>query len=229
MPTKPIPQKMVERLKRIGLRIEPRLLKLKNADHRMRPSLAKWYSSIPKEPINKELGIMQGHRVRELNVKRNSPRQRIILKAAHVRTIYRMTNEEIDGHPKAKRDYQPMTAQQTIDEVNAMVEKYTKYLHRHDCILLKPNAYAISDKLIAMSRANYPPVVEVVTFPKHLHLPTAQGRRMLKRLETAGFTPEIIRASAEEISQRTGFSYSNLMIIGIRKGKLVFMPYVDIE
>lgn len=228
MPTKRLPEKLVKRLKRVAPRLERLFFKLRNADHRMRPR-SNYRQGMPVNPRDDNGILMHGHRIRELNVKRNSPRQRVILKAAHPREVYRVSNELKDGRMVLKSHLEPMTAAQTIDEVNWMVEKYYRRFHRHDCILVKPNAYALNDQLIGMNRVNCPPVMEVVSFPKWLGFLTPNGKRMLARLEKKGFTVNQIRETAEEVSESTGFSLTNLMIIGTKKGKLVFMPLVDVE
>lgn len=100
---------------------------------------------------NYDLTRSWGYRVRVINVSHNFPRiGEVVIKRVHV-----------------------FSAQITIDKINEIVSIHNKKYSPENYILLKPNAFAIGDDLVAMAKTNAPSVGEILGF-KNLH-PTIRG------------------------------------------------------
>ncbi len=91
-------------------------------------------------------------------------------------------------------------------------------------VLLPPNAYPISGKFVAMARTNAPSVEEIL----HPRNRTERGRLLWRRLADRHRLElrDLVQAT-KLVGGRTGITRQNLLFLGYRKGKFVFMPLVD--
>lgn len=206
MPLKPLPNSLVERLRK-GFAKPERLQMLKrmeNIDHRS-GKLVRWMRAASEIE-------MPGKRVRQMDISRNYPQVKLALKVPHG------TTERF------------VTAQETIDRVHGMVDIHNQRFKKEtEYRLLKPYAYAITPKLIAMSKTDAPSVEEVLGGRKNQER-TERGIRMLCLLKKRnGLQKEDIERIAQTLRLRTGILDGNMLLLGAEKGKLVFMPLVDYE
>ncbi len=200
MPTRPLPKELVERLRRTAPRLERLLGKMANVDHRKRCI----------SPADVE---STGGRVRELNVRKSSPEIPIVIKRDH-----------------------GSSAQETIEWVQNRVRKHNERIRmlppaeRPDYILKKPYAYAISRTLIAMAKTDAPSIAELSEKNK-----TERGAKMLEKLRVKhGISASQIKDSKKALwwnfsDTANPPNSQNMLLLGVEKGKLVFMPLVDVR
>ncbi|MDO8538732.1 MAG: hypothetical protein Q7S21_07685 [archaeon] len=199
MPVKPLPMDLIRRLRRISHRLS--LGKMKNIDHRQHEvSRAKTDVDNP------------GRRIRQLDVSRNFPEEQVVLKKVH-------------GAP----------AKEIIEELKRIVREHNAKPHSPSYILLESIAYPISDEIVAMAKADFPSINET------LNQYTERGRKMFEVLRK-----EMQKKSKKKIADkdvkhelqeavywlRYNTKYKlgeeNVMLLGIDKGKFVFIPLVDL-
>lgn len=218
MPLKPLPPKLVQRLKNTFGRAPQKtamLQRMKNADHRQKEVLRVWdkmpLTRLLEKPARMEkipLG-MWGGRVRQMNIARNYPGTELILKAVH------------PSFGGAKYD-----AKATIGYVRKIVREHNKKYGDEKYKLLAPKAYAINPHMIAMSKTDAPNLQEVL--PLFAESRTERGKKMLEELRKQGFTAKKIGGIASLAQRRTGIRDTNLLLIGAEKGRLLFLPLVDV-
>ena len=205
-------------IKNIPDRIKDFLSRRKNADKRTtdnakhRKNITEW-----------------GYRIRRMRV----GKENVILKVVHSISAHRLIktmSKLVDLHNKA----------------------YPKKSNGY--IILKPKAYAIGENLLAMSETNYPTVKEVlecttrpnantktVTFLKELAAKSGVNiQTFQKKLEEAHTALETRinhlayteKKLAPEFNarrlMRSFFNYENVLFIGMKEGKFVFVPLMDL-
>ncbi|MCX6802137.1 MAG: hypothetical protein NT067_03400 [Candidatus Diapherotrites archaeon] len=142
---RPLPSALIARLRAAERKISPRLGAMKNSDARV-PSL---YGRKPREwPSGwQEMDAgTTGFRVREMNVSRNFPGVRLVLKRPH--------GEGLSGREPS--------AQDVIDRINGKVRLINEGFHPKDFELRAPFAYAVGNDLIAMRKTNAPTLRQVL-------------------------------------------------------------------
>ena len=137
---KPLPPALVARLQRLASRYEKKPKRLygafggmKNADSRSPHYKEKQpYLRIWQEPTRKLHG-----RVREMNIRRNFPKTRLVLKRTHL-----------------------WGAQTTIQKIHEIVERHNKKFGQTetDYILAELPAVAVAEDIIAMPRIGAPAI-----------------------------------------------------------------------
>jgi len=206
---RPLPKKLVARLKRIAphllaerLRakdpkpVGSRLARMRNVDHRLEKKID------PPYPETK----WRYYRVQEMDLSRNHPGLRVVIKHHHgggtpgiattASDLIRTTRGDVHWHNRTFRNE-------------------TRYK------VLMPHAHAIHDELIAMAWIGAPTCNEVIDQE------TKRGRTMFAKLgrksETRPQLDEIATLAADRLRTDT----ENLMLIDYARGKFVFMPLVD--
>ncbi len=201
MPVKPLPRKLIDRLKADAKRGEAHghnlhntLGRMENIDHRRDPN--------SKYPHATDLF---GYRVRQMNIKRNFPGVELVLKRTH-------------GHE----------ATTVIRYVEDVVREHNSKNTQKDYTLLRPNAYAVAGDIIAMSKTNAPSVDEIVGRNKNSR--TARGRSFFEKLSKEhNVTLQQIRNAADSVRRYTNIRKGDLLVIGFEKGKLLLMPLLEIR
>jgi len=199
MPTKRLPPELVRKLRNLFTELSKQnpqtayklLGGMKNIDHRRQ--------SIELPDTNTE---MYGRRIREMNVSRNFPGVKLVIKRAHNKS-----------------------AQKTIDDIMKKVREH-KIMNRGKEIpyeFVAPHAYAIGAQLIAMHKVDIPSVYEI-----RGEQPTERGREYFKKLKRKyGVTDEELELAKKHLVGQIGISSANILLIGVRNGKFVFMPLLD--
>ncbi len=188
MVLRPLPKELVARLERAAPKIDSRLGKMKNADHRASLTGANEFTT-----------YLWGRRVRQMNVAKNYPGIRLVIKRVH-------------GYP----------AEETIRRLHEKVDEHRKRLPGAEYALQKPHAYAIGHDLVAMAGTNAPSVEELY------YRPSDRGQKAIARLLKRGFSEEGIRTAAHAAAEAMGTGYRNIVLAGSRRGKLVFVPLADL-
>ncbi|MBU0636328.1 hypothetical protein KKE06_04855 [Candidatus Micrarchaeota archaeon] len=76
-----------------------------------------------------------------------------------------------------------------------------------------------------MAKTDAPNVEEIVG-----HNITERGTRFFRKIKRIQpITEHQLRAAANKVYNRTGIEYRNLLFIGVKKGKFIFMPLLDLE
>ncbi len=200
MPVKKVPNTLIKRLKKIIKKEKPKqgtkriysvLGKMKIADHR-----SKEHSENTKAMFN---------RVREMNVSRNFPETKFVLK----RTFHG-------------------TAKYTLAYVKRTVRKHNKiYGKGENYFLVAPNASVLSENIIAMAKTDAPNIKEISGHKGKGK--TKRGINFFNDLKKKyGFSKKQFKDAAEKVCLRTKIDKSNLLLISFSKGKFVFMPLVDL-
>lgn len=210
MPVKRLPKELVERLRKASARL--RLGKMKNIDHRLKlPQHGRPY----RRKFNPEDISMYPGRVREINVSRNYPDIKVVLKVIH-------------------DDF----AQNVVKQIKEIVAKHNRMFLPEKYVLRMPYAYVINNDIIAMSKANFPSVKEIFRDK------TPRARRMINSIRREILDIEnrnlSYREAEEELSkvwrqlsQNLGslpngaIADSNMLLLGYKNGKYVFIPLMD--
>lgn len=199
MPVKPLPKTLVSRLKRVSPKIDKALGRMKNIDHRI--SLIYVGSNDTGE---------FGNRVRQMNVSRNYPRVKLVVKRVH-----------------------DATAKEVIKAVKENVRNHNKFLkvrglkEKVGYVLREPIAYDIGGDLVAMAKTDRPSLHEVlgcIEFPR-----TDRGIQFFGQLSKKyGVTKKQLKMATKQICSDTTFGQRNILLLGVKEGKFVFMPLVDL-
>ncbi len=209
MPVKPLPVQLVARLKKAAPRIEKVLGRMRNIDPR---------KDHPDRLIKNPLDTNEwGSRVRQMNISRNFPGVKLVIKKHEIRK----------GNFDSK--------QPAVDLVNDMYDVID--LHNSQDVerkyeLVKPNLYAIGPNLIAMAKTRRPILDEVVGLDQ-FRKPSARGLKVLATLkEKHGIKREDISSAYLDLmdwSQNHKFQFfaGNMLFLGVKKGKFQFMPLAD--
>lgn len=140
----------------------------------------------------------RGQRVRELNLHRRHSVP-IVLKWVH-----------------------DSTAQETINRIQGAVDRHNERYRSTPYQLLRPKGYSISRHLIAMEKADYPSIEEV------LEGNTPRGLSMKSLLAKKGVSLAKLEQAGLMIHERTGIRADNMLVIGGRRAHPVFLPLMDI-
>ena len=204
MPLRPLPPELVARLMRVGRKIGRETFK--EGGNPINPRLSRMKSIDHRKKDPRRANIFPedtrwwGGRVREMNVSRNFPGVRLAIKRT-----------------------QHATARETIAEIRKRVDSHNAEYKPKEYVLLMPHAYDISQDLIAMSKTNAPSLEEVV------RQANVRGRTVFGMLQAQGFTLEKLRSVSKRVVARTGWRDTNVLIVGISKGKLLLLPLLDLE
>lgn len=199
-------ERTIARLQRAAPRLLGRLGKMPNIDHRR--AIARSMDSRPRRNTTR-----WGNRIRLLRAKRSLEEGEIVLKHSHGEL-----------------------APAVVSSILEMVRKHNKNYKPKNYLLLKPNAVAISDELIAMNRMDYPSIEETIGRywnPKVIWR-TTRGRKAFERLQSEMRLNKFrlhlrIRQAYRELYRQTDWHESNVLLIGQRNGKFIFMPLLDLS
>lgn len=208
MPTKRLSVALVNRLRRLIQREEEKtggsgriyglLGQMRNVDHRRNE----------RPHLHTSMTHLWGRRVRQMNVSRNFPKTKLVLKRVH------------DG-----------SAEKIIQELKDCVREHNKKFSATEeaYTLVEPKAYVIGEYLVAMSKTDAPSIDEILSEPDWSE-ETRRGQDFFKKINKAhNVTKEDLRAAFKRVLSRTGISNQNLLLLGFEEGKFVFMPLVDIR
>lgn len=115
------------------------------------------------------------------------------------------------------------TAKKTLRVIFNKVKSHNKVYSPKEYQLIMPKAYAIDTYIVAMSKEDYPSVEEV------LEHSTRRGQLYFGRLAQKNRTTiDSLAAAAKLVQKRTGIRPDNLLVVGCRKGKFLFVPLIDL-
>ncbi len=200
MPIRRLPSELIKKLHRTAPKLEAVFHRLKTKDHRIGKNDP---ALLDAQLIRQGRG---GMLVRGLRVNRQFPHTRIVLKW------------DQNGNARG-----------TISAIAHKVRAHNQRPHS-GYYVVGPKAYAISQKIIAMHEVNFPSIEEVIgnasvpSFGK-----TKRGHAFLKRVSNTGLTAEEIRRCADIATSRLDLNRKNIIIIGVEKGKPIFMPLLDLS
>lgn len=212
----------VKDTKRMELdRIEGFFTRLPIADHRYftdpqtRKTIDRFIEPGPRQ--NKRF-LMKGNQVRFLNVKRRYPKiGRVII----------------------KRDDNRASGHYTIGELKSIVKQHNKKYtaNNSEYIFRAPVAHHVGGLFIAMAEAQYPSLNEILGNEKsstnldwNIVKPTQRGIKALEELiRKHNITKSMLHKIMMKVYQRTGLPARNVSLIGVKNGKPILMPLVDIE
>ncbi|MFH0970717.1 MAG: hypothetical protein V1776_04640 [Candidatus Diapherotrites archaeon] len=203
MPHKRLPAQLIARLRKANKRLlkDERVERWENIDHRKDyPPLSDELKQVGKISVD-----WWGGRVRLLKLrKENSPVKVVI-----------------------KKDHPPGDS---IRRINKLVAEHNLRYHPNNYVLLPVRAYPLNENYIAMGYTNRPSIEEIISS----ECSTKRGFLFLTRLAKRHQMKEEdlrqrLRDAAFNVSYRTGISIINLLLLGIRNGKFVFVPLVDSE
>ena len=133
------------------------------------------------------------------------------------------------GEVVIKKVHGGATAQETIDVINFRVKFHNERFKPKNYMLLKPNAYAIGEDLVAMAKTDAPAVAEILSVGESYGDVTNRGTEFFERLKKKYEIQQgQLRKAADEVRRRTNIAYCNLLLLGYQNGKFIFMPLVDI-
>lgn len=168
-----------------------------------------------------------GERIRELNVGNKHPE------------IGMLALKKVHTYP----------SQQTIDVLQKAVEIHNQTHHSDNYDLIFPQASALSEELVAMKKAQFTVDEQLVDRLKNTPiadlellafdtLSPSRTQSILEVLETVGFNRERLVQISNEIRgkvvleglgpQNQCLDNSNLLVVGVKKGKLQLVPAIDI-
>lgn len=223
MPSRPLPIKLVDSFRK-GLKKQKKwhgnmdqihefLGHLPNIDPRRnmdtsemvrRHGAAPWRSrrTIPETNTSE-----WSRRIRLLNVSKQYPDLgEVVLKRVHPnRTVW----------PKV------ITAKDHLLAVNRLVSEHNRQFGNRDYILLKPYAYALTNDVLVMARDNSPTLEDIL---KHDPKATKYFEAFSKK---HGITRAQFEEKANLVENRLPESHNNLILIGFKNGKFVFLHLPD--
>jgi hypothetical protein len=211
---KPLPKTLVERLRKaqekkgslqVSTKLVPWRFSYTNADRLMARLKNADHRSVRQQYINSP-----GGRVREFDVSRNYPKLgKIIFKRTHNRT-----------------------AQWEINAVQEVVKKHNQMFSPNNYVLKVPRAYAISDKLVVMAKANFPSISEIISSKQVLQ--TTRGKDFFNSLSEKKDGVKNFQNAVSElktnVSLMTGteFRGDHFIVVGFKKGQFIFVPLIDV-
>jgi len=206
MPIKPLPPKLLERLKRLGPLMErhPKrfgdfLGRSKNIDPR------KHLTSRHERKIKG-----WGRRVRSINTSMGR---------------YGVSSVVV------KRS--EMLAKETIDEIKKGVRDHNQKYAPSDYVLSKPYAYALDSNHIAMIEVDFPNLGEILSTNREEL--TERGKIFFEKLKRENrnrerpVTKKRLKTAYKKLRERTSFRMGNLLLIGFEDGKFKFLPLFDLS
>ncbi len=202
MPVKPLPKKLVNRLrasvkksrrKKTGRikRAQIALGNMKNIDPRS-GYIGK------RKPLSTD---DWGDRVRQMNVSRNFPGVELVVKRVHT-----------------------VSAKRTITIINKKIANHNKKFRSKNYKLLYPKAYVIGKELVAMSKLEAPNLYEVTN--KSNNNAIAMFRKIKSELKISA---KELNSLSSTIMERTNIKRRNFLVLGVENGKIVLMPAIDIN
>jgi len=200
MVIKPLPKELIKRLKKVSHRLN--IGKMKNIDYRTE-----------KNPLQIDNTEFFGYRVREMNVKRNFPEEKVVLKKIHSN----------------------LSAKEKIKKIKEMVREHNKKFKSEKYELREPFAYAINDKTIAMAKADFPSASEILGFLREMTLkPTERGKKFFEKLKKEyNVNEEQLKEAVYEITKNSAFREDHLLLVGCKKEKnkikFIFVPLIDLN
>jgi hypothetical protein len=211
IPVPDLPQALVERLRKIAEKQAKRqsgldglyaaLGKMKNIDYRQH-AIKLQRLNVPQISTS-----VWGRRVREMNVSRNFPGAKAVLKRTH--------NED---------------AKETVKIMSRIVHKHNQTHLNEPYVLLEPKAHPIFGDLLLMPKIDVPSVLEIVDTGDGEIWQTMRGKEFFGKLQKQfGVTESDLRAAATRLSDNSGIDSRNVWLLGYADGKFVFMPMLDIE
>jgi len=145
-----------------------------------------------------------GYRVRQMDVSRNFPGTELVIKKTHT-----------------------FPANKKIKSVNNMVRIHNELYKPENYVLLAPKAYAIGENLLAMAKTNKPSLEEVLGSKKTP--PTERGKNFFQKMKKKHKITEMqLRKAVRQVVDRTNIFENNLLFLGVKNGKFVFMPLLDL-
>lgn len=118
------------------------------------------------------------------------------------------------------------TAAETIKTVKEIVRVHNKKWGSKDYILIEPKAYVISKELVAMPKVEAATLREM--FSRDKSRLTMSGGLFLERLlKIPGVNRKKLESLGAKACKRADISPINLLVLGYKNGKFVFMPLVD--
>jgi len=216
---KPLPPELIERLKRIADHIVETKGKqalyhsferLENLDHRKDHPDRQKILSIPA--VRDSPSIAWGGRIRGIDTSRNFPKVKFVVKR--------------DASPYGSR------GKTVLEEIKDRVRTHNRNLlnEKRDYILETPLGYDIGHNLVVIPWIDKPNVSEILDNTGFNS--TARGKKYFAELKKRyGVTEEQLRRDSEKINKALRLDYDghNLLLAGVKNGKLVFRPLVDIE
>ncbi len=228
MMPKPLPRRLVERLRRLAKKEQERkgnldrgyrlLAKMENADHRAPAAYEGregrervwWFGD--ERFTTGNITEMPTFRIRKLNAKRSFPETELVIKRIHGGT------GSISDNDKKK-------AEKIIEIIRDRIKKFGRPEKGRPFVLRELPAEAIAGDLIAMPKVDFPSVEETL----EEWMPTERGRKHLeKMMRRHKFTLEGYLTAANAASSASRFGFGNLLFVGVEKGKFVFMPLADL-
>lgn len=209
MPVKPLPKKLIGRLTKASAKIEKSLGRMKNIDSRRNSAYRRLinFGLKPNPKNTKEWG----GRVRQMNVSRNFFGTDLIIK--------RVQDAPVKKLVESTTRIRFLTAQKTIDVIKKKIEKYNKKYKSKTTDVIMPDAHAINNKLIAMQK------IDGVTSITG-NSPEKKFFRQLLKKNNISKTKYYLEK--RKVCFRSGIPFDQLAFVGIKKGKLVFMPLMDL-
>ncbi|MDO8537726.1 MAG: hypothetical protein Q7S21_02475 [archaeon] len=235
MPVKSLPRKLIRRLRKVAPRIESVHHKMKNVDSRKPEEIS------VEENARKYLLDMPGYRVRQMNVSRNYPKAELVIKRAHgkqnrllsaegtiryVRTVVK--NHNIRFSPKNYELIEPVAypisknliamAKTNAPQVNQVMTVLLSYLD------LSPSKIKILKEL--KSRVGITETYlkfSVVNAVKE----TRAAQALVRKFDAEKVNLEELFTACLDVSENSGIDFNNLLVLGFRNGKFIFMPLVD--
>ncbi len=217
MPTKPLPKKLVSRLKKITDKREQRkrfkqgkeeisgnLGSMKNIDHRRNDPEIKQLLALNPKNISSA-----GGRVREMDVSKQFPGIKLVIKKIHVA-------------PNSIKE---------INEIKKIVKSHNKSFEPENYVLREPIAYALGNGLVAMAKTNKPNLDEILGSNGK----TIRGQEFFRKLKKKHrVTKTQLNEAFGRFYRRTKTKYidfptRNILLLGVKNGKFVFMPLVDLQ
>ncbi|MBU2100306.1 hypothetical protein KKB11_03670, partial [Candidatus Micrarchaeota archaeon] len=183
MPVKPLPKFLIQRLRRIVNKrirthgessIDYFLAKMTSVDHRR-----KW--------LEQQFGKgLEHNRVREMNVSRNFPETKLIIKKLHYPDELKILRNKVRNHNKRKG------------------------LLKFDYILRMPFAYSLGHGFVAMTKTNKPNLAEILESFKDGG--TYRGKNFFRELvKDSKITRSQLVNAARKASELTKLNYGNIL------------------
>jgi len=207
MPVKALPKDIVARLKKIG----PELERLRRTTRNPRAPKEAWLLARMKNIDHRRGKNPRSQGERDIENWSGRVRQlRVSLRGTGV--VIKKTHDA--------------TAWETISWIQRKVRIHNELPKLpEDYVLVEPKAYAISRSLIAMAKTRKPSVEEIIGLDEKQ---TERGRKFFAKLKAKhGITEHHLRYAMRILRDITGFKSSNVLLLGVKNGKFVFMPLLD--
>ena len=203
MPVRPLPPELVKRLKKSSCVISAYLGNMENLDHR--PYI---------ELDDSRDTHSSGGRVREMNISKNFPNEKLVIKRAHTGLF---------GEAEIKDD----APARIIKHFSELVDKHNSLFKPGDYELRKPIIYDIGYGLIAMAKTDAPSIEEMIH--EDISRRTERGRTLMRNLiKEHKISVTKFKEICETLRTRTHLPSAHLLVLGVENGKIIFMPLPDV-